>query len=36
MFKHILVATDGSALADKAVAAALRLSADCGARLRHA
>lgn len=31
MFKHILVATDGSALADKAVAAALRLSAACGA-----
>jgi nucleotide-binding universal stress UspA family protein len=31
MYKHILVATDGSALADKAVSAALQLSTACGA-----
>lgn len=31
MFKHILVATDGSPRADKAIAAALQLAATCGA-----
>lgn len=30
MFKHILVATDGSPLADKAVGTALQLSSACG------
>ena len=33
MFKHILVATDGSRLSDKAVAAAIALASDLGARL---
>lgn len=33
MFKHILVATDGSALADKAVTAALSLAESCNARV---
>ena len=33
MFKHILVATDGSALADKAVATALTLGRNCGAKV---
>ena len=33
MFKHILVATDGSPLADKAVATALTLSRNCGAKV---
>lgn len=32
-FKHILVPTDGSALAGKAVDAAIAFAADCGARL---
>ena len=32
-FKHILAPTDGSALADKAVDAAIAFAADCGARL---
>jgi len=30
MFKHILVATDGSKLGDKAISAALKLAATCG------
>jgi nucleotide-binding universal stress UspA family protein len=30
MFKHILVATDGSKLGDKAVSMALKLAAACG------
>lgn len=30
MFKHILVATDGSSRADKAIAAALQLARTCG------
>lgn len=33
MFKHILIATDGSALAAKAVATALTLGRHCGARI---
>jgi len=33
MFKHILVATDGSRLSDKAVDAAIRLARDEGAKL---
>ena len=33
MFQHILVATDGSELADRAVAAGLRLAAEQGARV---
>lgn len=33
MFKHILVATDGSRLSDKAVDTAIRLAAKLGARL---
>jgi nucleotide-binding universal stress UspA family protein len=33
MFKHILVATDGSRLSDKAVDAAIGLARDLGARL---
>lgn len=33
MFKHILVATDGSKLSDKAVDAAIGLARDLGARL---
>jgi len=33
MYKHILVATDGSRLSDKAVAAAVGLARLCGARL---
>lgn len=33
MYKHILVATDGSALSDKAVEAAIKLAKLAGARL---
>jgi nucleotide-binding universal stress UspA family protein len=33
MFKHILVATDGSRLSDKAVDTAIRLAAKLGAKL---
>lgn len=33
MFKHILVPTDGSALSDKAVAAAIKLAQLLGARI---
>lgn len=33
MFKHILVATDASSLADKAVSTALALANSCGARV---
>ncbi|NDU78408.1 universal stress protein, partial [Actinomadura sp. DSM 109109] len=33
MFKHLLVATDGSPRADKAVAVALGLASACNARL---
>jgi nucleotide-binding universal stress UspA family protein len=33
MFKHILVATDGSRLSDKAVDAAISLAGDLGAKL---
>jgi nucleotide-binding universal stress UspA family protein len=33
MFKHILVATDGSRLSDKAVDAAIGLAGDLGAKL---
>ena len=33
MFQHILVATDGSELADRAVATALRLAGEQGARV---
>ena len=33
MFKHILVATDGSRLSDKAVETAIRLARDEGAKL---
>lgn len=33
MFKHILLPTDGSALSDKAVRAAIRLAGDLGAKI---